>query len=64
MRKAVAESIKFARIFSCRYQFSVLFLERKDIISPFDILITDIKEEDLKNVISKKLNKQYLSPLS
>lgn len=53
IRKAVTESMKFARTFSCRYQFSVLFLEKKELISPFDILITDIKAEDLKNDISK-----------
>lgn len=64
MLQTVAKSMKISRIFSSRYHFSVLFMDRKDIISPYDIIITDIKEEDLKDDISKQLNKQYLSQLT
>lgn len=45
----IKKSIKFAYTFRPHNPFSILFLGRKDTISPFDNLIRDIIEEDLKN---------------
>lgn len=62
--KAIKNLIQFQRILNCRYSFSVLFMEKQHLVSPYDAFIPDIEAEDLKNSISKKLGKQYLSHLN
>ena len=54
MLQTITKSMKCSKMLnSCCHQFSVLFLERKDVIAPYDKLIIDITGEDLKNEISK-----------
>lgn len=49
MLQLVKKSAKLSTLFSCRYEFSVTFMQRQHEISPYDNLIRDIEAEDLKN---------------
>jgi hypothetical protein len=49
MLKVGAKLMTFGRTFTSHHQFSVLFLDRKDILAPFVSLITGIKTEELKS---------------
>ena len=61
LRRSIRQ-LSYARHSS--HSSEVLLLDDKDIIVDYDVLISDICQDDLSGVISKALGKKNLTPLS
>ena len=52
------------RLSFARHSSRVLLLDDKSYQTDYDVIITDVGKDDLSGLISKRLGKKYLAPLS